>query len=328
MIETDVIVVGAGPVGIFCSYYLGLLGLSCKVIDKSDVLGGQCTMLYPEKYIYDIPAFKAILAKDLIHNLYHQAERFRSKEDFILSFEIQSVAKEGDDFVVFDKNRNTGIKAKKIILATGTGVITPRQIEMNLNDNIKNKIFYSVQDKTIVKNKRIAIFGGGDSALDWALEFSNISQKVFLIHKRDGFRGVDSTLESIKNKENIEIMTSCALKNIVSNNETLDLELENTITNNCFTINADMCFVFWGLIYNNKIANDLKLNTKQMKIVVDSKTMMSSQDGIYAVGDCCSYENKLPLIMTGFAEVAAASHDVYAHIKKTKLTSFHSTSLI
>ena len=198
MIKTDVVIVGAGPVGLFAVHQLGLKGLKSIVIDNLDKAGGQCIELYPDKPIYDIPAIPECTGKELTENLLKQIKPFNA--NFHFNERVQEVSNEKDNWII-KTNKNKVFSAPNIIIAGGVGSFEPRKLSLKEAEKYENKsIFYSVSDKNKFKGKKISIFGGGDSALDWALDLSKIA-KVTLIHRREEFRGAPHTLNEIKKLE-------------------------------------------------------------------------------------------------------------------------------
>ena len=194
MIKTDVLVIGAGPIGIFVVQQLGLIGLKAEVVDNLDKIGGQCIELYPDKPIYDIPAISECTGEELTNNLINQLKPFDIK--FHLSERVEEVKKNNENWQV-KTNKGTEFSTPNIIIAGGVGSFEPRKFSPKECENFENKsIFYSIKDKSIFKDKMISIFGGGDSALDWAIELSKDS-KVNLIHRRDEFRGAQSTIDKM-----------------------------------------------------------------------------------------------------------------------------------
>ena len=195
MIKTDVLVIGAGPVGLFAIHQLGIIGLKAEVVDNLDKIGGQCIELYPDKPIYDIPGIPQCTGESLTKNLLEQIKPF--KTNFHFNERVQEVSFENNRWLV-KTNKNKVFSSPNIIIAGGVGSFEPRKLSLKEAENYEGRnIFYSVTDKKKFKSKKISIFGGGDSALDWALELSKISN-VTLIHRRDEFRGAPHTLSEIK----------------------------------------------------------------------------------------------------------------------------------
>ena len=227
MIKTDVIIIGAGPVGLFAVHQLGIKGLKSEVIDNLDKSGGQCIELYPEKPIYDIPAIPECTGKELTNNLLKQIKPF--KANFHLGERVDEVINEKGNWLV-KTNKNKKFIAPNIIIAGGVGSFEPRKLPLKEAEKFEGKsVFYSVTNKDIFKDKNLSIFGGGDSALDWALELSKIS-KVTLIHRRDAFRGAPHTLSQIKELEKqkkISIKTPYQLVGIDGDNTLNSITIKN-----------------------------------------------------------------------------------------------------
>lgn len=321
--SSDVLIIGAGPVGIFQSFYLGLLGIDAICVDEASEIGGQCMALYPEKLIYDIPSHRQIIASDLIDSLLNQAYRYRNESDFITNVKIENITPLEGEFLV-DFANNGSYRFKKVVLATGSGSILPNEFEVLGADFIKNHIHYSVKHKHIFTGKKLAIFGGGDSAIDWVLNLAEITESITLIHRRDRFRAMESSLDEMTKKANVKVLLNSNPLEVKSSKSGIEIVLDSQ--NN--SIVADEILVFWGLKYNNKLVKNLGLEIQKLRIAVNPSTMQTSQSGIYAVGDSCQYDGKMMLIMTGFSECAIVAHDVYRLIKGEKLRNFHSTSLV
>ena len=198
MIKTDVVVIGAGPVGLFVVHQLGIIGLKAEVVDNLDKIGGQCIELYPDKPIYDIPAIPECTGESLTKNLLEQIKPF--KTNFHLNERVESVLKEKDKWKI-TTNKNKIFISPNIIIAGGVGSFEPRKFLIKDIEKFENKgVFYSIKDKNHFKNKKVCIFGGGDSALDWAIELSKIS-KVILVHRRNEFRGAEHSAEIARKLE-------------------------------------------------------------------------------------------------------------------------------
>ena len=192
MIKTDTLIIGAGPVGLFCVHQLGIIGLKCEVVDNLDKIGGQCIELYPDKPIYDIPAVPECTGEVLTNNLIEQIKAF--KTNFHLNERVEEIKKVEKKWIT-KTNKGTEFESSSIIIAAGVGSFEPRKFPTKEIEKYEGKqILYSIRDKTMFKDKTVCIFGGGDSALDWAIELSNISQ-VILVHRRDDFRGMQASID-------------------------------------------------------------------------------------------------------------------------------------
>ena len=214
MIKTDTLIIGAGPVGLFCIHQLGIIGLKCEVVDNLDKIGGQCIELYPDKPIYDIPAVPECTGEELTKNLIEQIKAF--KTNFHLNERVEVLKKVEKKWLI-KTNKGTEFEASSIIIAAGVGSFEPRKFPTKEIEKYEGKqILYSIKDKTIFKDKTVAIFGGGDSALDWAIELSNTS-KVILVHRRDEFRGMQASIDKVnqlKEEDKIEVYTKYQLDSV------------------------------------------------------------------------------------------------------------------
>ena len=325
MIKTDVIIIGAGPVGIFAVHQLGIKGLKSVVIDNLDKAGGQCIELYPDKPIYDIPAIPECTGKELTEKLLEQIKPF--KTDFYLNERVEEVKKIQDNWKVTTSSKNE-FQAPNILIAGGVGSFEPRKLPLEKAKRHEDKsVFYAVKDKDQFKNKDIAIFGGGDSALDWALELSKFS-KITLVHRRTEFRGAPHTLSEIKKLENqgkISIKTPCQLDEIEGDNEikSITLKFEDGKKEK---IKSNVILSFFGLIMKLGPIAEWGLNMDKKTISVNVENFETNKKGIFAVGDICSYPGKLKLILSGFHEVALASVECFKRARPNEKYKFEFTT--
>ena len=325
MIKTDVVIIGAGPVGLFAVHQLGIKGLKSEVIDNLDKAGGQCIELYPDKPIYDIPAIPECTGEELTNKLLEQIKPFKTK--FYLNERVEEIKKDQDNWLVKTNNKNEFI-SPNIIIAGGVGSFEPRKLTLKEAEKFEGKsVFYSVKNKDKFKNKNISIFGGGDSALDWALELSKFS-KVTLIHRRAEFRGAPHTLSKIRKLEDnkkLFIKTPCQLDSIEGDNEikTITLKYDNEKKEK---IKTDIILSFFGLIMKLGPIAEWGLNMDKKTILVNSKNFETSEKGIFAVGDICNYPGKLRLILSGFHEVALASVECFKRAKPNEKYKFEFTT--
>ena len=325
MIKTDALIIGAGPTGLFTAHQLRLIGLSCEVVDNLDKIGGQCIELYPDKPIYDIPAVPECTGEELTNNLINQLKPFDIK--FHLNERVDEIKKENESWFV-KTNNGTSFNTPNVIIAGGVGTFEPRKFTPKECEKFEGKsIFYSIKDKNVFKNKIVSIFGGGDSALDWAVELSNNS-KVNLIHRRDEFRGAQSTLDKVYELEKagkIKLFTKYQLKSVKGTDQidSIDIEHENREIQN---LKSDYVLGFFGLIMQlGPIANwGLNLNNKTIE--VDTEKFETNQKGIYAVGDICNYPGKLKLILSGFHEGALAARACFKLARPNEKYRFEFTT--
>ncbi len=325
MNKTDVIIIGAGPVGLFAVHQLGIKGLKAVVIDNLDKVGGQCIELYPDKPIYDIPAVTECTGKELTDRLLEQIKPFDTK--FYLNERVQEVKSEGNSWLI-KTNKNNQFLAPNILIAGGVGSFEPRKLSLKDTEKFEEKsIFYSVKNKEKFKNKNICIFGGGDSALDWTLELSKFS-KVTLIHRRDEFRGTQYTLNEIKklDKEGkISIKTPFQLNSIEGSEKVESISIKDD-NGKIEKIPTDVILSFFGLIMKLGPISEWGLNMDKKTIAVNSKNFETNKKGIFAVGDICSYPGKLRLILSGFHEVALASVECFKRARPKEKYRFEFTT--
>ena len=325
MKKTDVIIIGAGPVGLFAVHQLGIKGLKSVVIDNLDKAGGQCIELYPDKPIYDIPAVPECTGEELTKKLLDQIKPFKS--EFFLSERVEEVKKDIQNWII-KTNKNNQFTAPNIIIAGGVGSFEPRKLSVKEAEKYEDKsIFYAVKNKEKFKNKNISIFGGGDSALDWALELSKFS-KVNLIHRREQFRGAPHTLSAVKELEKdgkIEIKTPCQLDSIEGekNINAIILKFDDGKKEK---LKTDIILSFFGLIMKLGPISEWGLNMDKKTIEVNSKNFETNKRGIFAVGDICTYPGKLKLILSGFHEAALASVECFTRARPNEKYKFEFTT--
>ena len=325
MIKTDALIIGAGPTGLFTAHQLRLIGLSCEVVDNLDKIGGQCIELYPDKPIYDIPAVPECTGEELTNNLINQLKPFDIK--FHLNERVDEIKKENESWFV-KTNNGTSFNTPNVIIAGGVGSFEPRKFTPKECEKFEGKsIFYSIKDKNVFKNKIVSIFGGGDSALDWAVELSSNS-KVNLIHRRDEFRGAQSTLDKVYELEKagkIKLFTKYQLKSVKGNDQidSIDIEHENKEIQN---LKSDYVLGFFGLIMQLGPIANWGLNLNKKTIEVDTEKFETNQKGIYAVGDICTYPGKLKLILSGFHEGALAARACFKLARPNEKYRFEFTT--
>ncbi len=325
MNKTDALIIGAGPTGLFTAHQLKLIGLDCEIVDNLDKIGGQCIELYPDKPIYDIPAIPECTGEELTKNLINQLKPFNIK--FHLGERVDEVKKENDNWIVKTNNKKVFL-TPNVIIAGGVGSFEPRKFSPKECEKFENKsLFYSVKDKKIFEGKIVSIFGGGDSALDWAVEFSKYS-KVNLIHRRDEFRGVDSTVSKVKElakSEKINLYTKYQLNKANGSNqlESIDIKHEDGEIKN---LKTNYILGFFGLIMQLGPIANWGLNIDKKTIEVDTEKFETNQKGIYAVGDICSYPGKLRLILSGFHEGALAARACFKLARPNEKYKFEFTT--
>ena len=321
MIDTDVLVIGAGPVGLFCVHQLGIIGLKCEVVDNLDKKGGQCIELYPDKPIYDIPAIPECTGEELTNSLIEQIKPF--KTNFHLSDRVEEIKKENNNWLI-KTIKGKEFKAPNIIIAGGVGSFEPRKFLAKECKKFEGKeILYSVKDKTIFKNKTVSIFGGGDSALDWAIELSGNSN-VKLIHRRDEFRGAQSSVNKVKQLEKqgkIEILTPYQLSSVEGENKIKNIDIKHD-DESIKKIETDYVLGFFGLIMQLGPIVNWGLNLDKKHIPVNTENFETNQKGIFAIGDICTYKGKVKLILSGFHEGALAARGCFKYARPDEKLRF------
>ena len=325
MIKTDALIIGAGPTGLFTAHQLKLIGLDCQIVDNLDKIGGQCIELYPDKPIYDIPAIPECTGEELTNNLINQLKPFEIK--FHLSERVEEVKKENEKWIV----KTSGGKiflTPNVIIAGGVGSFEPRKFPVKDTEKFENiSVFYSIKDKTIFKGRTVTIFGGGDSALDWAIELSKNS-KVNLVHRRDDFRGAEATVEKVKQLEKegkIHLFTKYQMIAIECKDKLENIEIQSD-DKEIKKIKTDYALGFFGLIMQLGPIANWGLNIDKKTIEVDTEKFETNQKGIYAVGDICSYPGKLKLILSGFHEGALAARACFKLARPNEKYRFEFTT--
>jgi|TARA_B110000211_G_scaffold216465_1_gene259504 thioredoxin reductase (NADPH) len=325
MIKTDAVIIGAGPTGLFTVHQLGIIGLKCEVIDNLDRAGGQCIELYPDKPIYDIPGIPECTGEELTKGLLKQIKPF--KTNFHLGQRVEEINQEGSSWLVKTNSGNI-FSAPNIIIAGGVGSFEPRKLSLKEAEKFEGKqIFYSIANKDLFKEKKISIFGGGDSALDWALELSKLNE-ITLIHRRNEFRGAAHTLNEIKKKEKegkMIIKTPYSLESIIGDKtlEEIGIIHEN---GKAEKIKTDYILSFFGLVMKLGPIADWGLNINNKTIPVNTENFQTNKAGIFAVGDICTYPGKLKLILSGFHEAALAARACFKRAKPNETYRFEFTT--
>ena len=328
MHKTDIVIIGAGPIGLFSIFQAGMLGMIAHIVDSLEVIGGQCSALYPQKPIYDIPAYPAITAQDLIDNLYKQARPFKAQ--FHLNQTVQKLQKDGNIWHL-ETSKGVKIAAKAIIIAAGCGAFGPNRPPIADIQKYENKsVFYAIKDVDRFRNKKVVIGGGGDSAVDWAIVLQEIAEKVTIIHRRSKFRCAPESskkLHELADAGKLDILTPNQLHDVQGEDGKLQKVLIKDFDENITQLDADFLLPFYGLSMELGPIADWGLNIDKKLIEVEPSTMQTSLEGVYAVGDMANYKNKLKLILNGFGEVAMACHDIYKIIfPDTPLHFEYSTS--
>ena len=312
--QTDVVIVGAGPVGLFTVFECGMVRLSCHVVDVLDDPGGQCTALYPEKPIYDIPGFPRIDAAELIVRLKAQAAPF--KPVYHLGAQVQSVEALTGGFWKLTTAKGTVLQARAVILAAGVGAFGPNRPPLDGIEAFEGKsVFYYVTQRENFRGKRVVIAGGGDSAVDWALSLAEIAARVSVIHRRGRFRAApesEARLKALAKDGKIDVVAPYQLHSLDGADGQITAVNVATLDGVEKKIPADVLLPFFGLSMSLGPIAGWGLALERNQIAVDPATAATNLAGIFAVGDVVTYPGKLKLILTGFAEAAIAARSAYA----------------
>lgn len=309
---SDLAIVGAGPVGLFAVFQAGMLGMTSCVVDALDVVGGQCSVLYPEKPIYDIPGYTEIKAQDLVDSLYKQAAPF--KPVYVLGHIVEGITEEEGGFLVVT-NKGAWVRCRAVIIAAGAGGFGPNRPPISGIMEYEGKsVFYSVRQVDKFSGRKVVIAGGGDSAADWAVSLSKVASKLYVIHRRRSFRCAPSTLkelEELAEKGLIEVLVPYQLAGLTGADGVLNgVTVSNISTKEEMTISADYLLPFFGISANLGPIINWGLGVEGYQIPVEQSTCRTRRSKIYAVGDVASYACKIKLILVGFSEAALACQDI------------------
>ena len=326
-IETDILIIGAGPVGLFTVFEAGLLGLKCHLVDNLDKIGGQCIELYPEKPIYDIPGVPNQTGKEHIDSLLKQIEPF--DYEVHLSQRVDKIEQSGDHWIA-ETSDGISFKTLNIFIAAGAGSFEPRKPPVESPDKFLGKgIDYAVRSVDKYKDKDIVIFGGGDSALDWSVELATKAKSIKLVHRRDDFRGAEHTENKMRNfvsSGEIELKIPFVIKSIVGNKSFEGVEIMNFETKETEVIDCDEALFFFGLSKQLGPINDWEIDLNERKVQVDTEKFETNQKGIFAVGDINTYPGKLDLILCGFHETTLAVQEAFKRINPGERVPFGYTT--
>ena len=327
MKETDILIIGAGPVGLFTVFEAGLLGLECELVDNLDKIGGQCIELYPDKPIYDIPGVANQTGREHIEALLAQIKPFNYKVN--LNTRVESIKKEKDNWIV-KTNNDLSFLTKNIFIAAGAGSFESRRPPVENPDKfLGNGIEYAVRDIKKYKDKEITIFGGGDSALDWSVELAKTAKKVYLVHRRDEFRGAkhtESQMRELVKSGKIELKIPYVIKSINGDKNFNGVDLMHFESKEIESINCDEALFFFGLNKQLGPILDWEVELEEKKISVNTENFQTNKEGIFAVGDINTYPGKLDLILCGFHETTLAVQEAFKRIRPGERVPFGYTT--
>ena len=320
MKKIDILVIGAGPVGLFTVFEAGLLGLKCILVDNLDKPGGQCAELYPEKPIYDIPGVPFQTAQQHVDALIEQIKPF--DYEIFLNERVDSlteIEEDGEKFWEVITTESNKFISKNIFIAAGAGSFEPRR-PPNIEDPDKylnNGVSYAVRSIDQYKDKNVFIFGGGDSALDWTVALADVAKSISLIHRRDAFRGAQHTEEQMRDlvsQGKVNLLTPYLIDSIIGDNKVTGVTLKNFETKEVESHDADELIFLFGL--NKKLGPivDWNIDLNGKKVSVNTENFQTSKEGIFAVGDINDYPGKLDLILSGFHETTLAVQEAYRRI--------------
>lgn len=322
----DLTIIGGGPVGIYGAFYGGMHGMNIKIIDALPELGGQLAALYPEKYIYDLPGHPKIKAGDMIEQLMTQMNQYQDKIDIVTNTTVQTVEKIEDGTFKICTNKECHY-SRSVIITAGNGAFTPRQLEVENAESFEN-IHYFVSSMDRFKGKDVVIFGGGDSAVDWALMLEGVAKTVKIVHRRDEFRAHAASVDRLK-ASTVEVLTPYVATNLQGeNHQVTSIELTNLTTKEVKTIEANEVIVLFGFISSLGPIKEWDLELDKNALCVDHR-QQTSISGIYAAGDACTFDGKVKMITAGFGEMVVAINAAiqYAYPEKVHRHK-HSSALI
>lgn len=322
--NTDVVIIGAGPVGLFAVFEAGMLKMQAHVVDALEVIGGQCAALYPEKPIYDIPAHPSILAQDLVDKLAEQVAPF--SPTYHLGQTVDKVEELAAGGFTVTTSKNTVINCKAVIIAAGCGAFGPNRPPLeNLAKYEGKSVFYMVGKREDFRGKKVVIAGGGDSAVDWAISLSELTEKLYIIHRRAKFRASPETsarLAELAEAGKIELVTPYQLDSLEGENGKLSKVIVATMDGEKKSLDADILLPFFGLSMELGAIANWGLNLENSHIAVTSHNMATNITGVFAIGDIATYEGKLKLILAGFAEAAQAAHAAHKIVRPDEVLHF------
>ncbi len=328
MIETDILIIGAGPVGLFTVFEAGLLKLKCHVIDVLPQVGGQLAEVYPKKPIYDIPGFPSVLAGDLIENLMQQIAPF--KPEFTLGERVEKVEKQADGKFLITSHKGTQIISPVVFVAGGLGCFEPKRPPINnIRDFEEIGIDYMVRNPEIYRGKKIAISGGGDTALDWTIFLADVAAEIIMIHRRDSFRGHLDSVQKVMDlaaAKKIKLVTEAEVVGVNGSSKLDSITIKKN-SGESITMEVDNWLPLYGLSPQLGPIAEWGLAIENKAIKVNTFDYSTNIPGIFAVGDINEYPGKLKLILCGFHEATLAIQSAFAYVYPDKKKHFKYTTV-
>lgn len=329
MHETDAVIVGAGPVGLFAVFQCGMVKVRCHVVDALEAVGGQLSALYPEKPIYDIPGHPSILAADLVERLTEQAAPFHPT--YHLDTQVSTLSRLDDGRWLCGLSNGESIAARAVIICAGGGAFGPNRPPLDGLERFEGtSVFYLVRRREDFRGKKVVIAGGGDSAVDWAISLSEVAAKVMVVHRRPKFRAApesEARLKQLAESGAVELVVPYQLHGLEGENGKLSAVVVATLEGETRRLDADVLLPFYGLSSELGPIAEWNLGMDRNLIAVDPATGASDAPGIYAAGDICTYPGKLKLILSGFAEAARVAHSAHDVVHPGEALHFeHSTT--
>ena len=328
--NADVVIIGAGPVGLFAVFECGMLKLGCHVVDTFEAVGGQCTALYAEKPIYDIPGFPRVAAGELVDNLARQAAPF--KPTYHLGRTVRALRDiNGGERIEVELSDGTKLVARAVIIAAGGGTLGPNRPPLAGIEGYEGRhVIYRVGSVEALRGRRVVVAGGGDSAVDWTLALLDIAERVMLVHRRPKFRAAPASVQALLDaaqQGKVDLVTPCQLHGLEGDGKVLRAVTVSDDAGAVRRLDADTLLALFGIASDLGPIAQWGVRIEHQQIAIDPATSATSRPGVYAIGDVTVYPGKLKLILTGFAEAATAAHAIYKRIHPGEVLHFeHSTT--
>lgn len=321
----DITIIGGGPAGLFTAFYGGMRQASVKIIESLPQLGGQLSALYPEKYIYDVAGFPKVRAQELINNLKDQMAKFEPAT--ALEQSVEKLEKQEDGTIKLTTDKEVHY-TKSVIITAGNGAFQPRRLELESAAQYEGKnLHYFIDDLNQFAGQKVAVLGGGDSAVDWALMLEPIAEQVTIVHRRDKFRAHEHSVENLQNSK-VDIKTPYVPTELIGDgNKISQIVLQDANGDDTVNVDVDAVICNFGFVSSLGPIKEWGLEIEKNSILVNSK-METNIPGVYAAGDICTYEGKVKLIATGFGEAPTAVNNAKSFIDpKAKTQPLHSSSM-